>query len=67
MDKYEDMLVGTIDGLAAPDDGSERLRAVQRETQRKFGRNLFRLQQHPRRLKGKGGRAEPPHRRFSMR
>ena len=52
MDRPENALTGTIDGLAATDDGSERLRAVQRETQRKFGRNLLRLQQYERLIKG---------------
>ena len=52
MDRPENALTGTIDGLAATDDGSESLRAVQRETQRKFGRNLLRLQQYERLIKG---------------
>lgn len=52
MDRPENSLPGNIDGFAATEDGSERLCAVQRETQRKFGRNLLRLQQYERLIKG---------------
>lgn len=52
MDRPENSVPGTIEGLAATDDGSKRFCVVQRETQRKFGRNLLRLQQYERLIKG---------------
>lgn len=52
MDTPEKALTGAVEGLSSSEDASERLRAAQRETQRKFGRNLLLLQQYERLIKG---------------
>ncbi|MCX7166604.1 MAG: OST-HTH/LOTUS domain-containing protein [Rhodocyclales bacterium] len=51
MDKPEDSLTRAIAGIAAADDNSVHLPSMQREIQRKFGRNLIRLQQYERLIK----------------
>lgn len=51
MNKPEDTLTGAVAGVAVADVDSEPLPSIQREIQRKFGRNLIRLQEYERLMK----------------
>lgn len=51
MEKPQDTLMGAVAGIAATDDDSDHFPSIQREIQRKFGRNLIRLQQYERLIK----------------